>query len=327
MPHLIGTLKDKELAQVIVTELDKQGFTPSLEQNGNGDFNISIENLVGIEEAKYIFAQYLGLMPRYISRHQLQNAMTPKPALLKKALISKNILIFCCLVFVIQTYFHFTTSDLNDPEKVLKFEHLFLYSDMGEISLFSSLQSVEIWRVITPIFLHFGILHILFNGLALKDFGPLSEISLGKKGFVGLILISGVFSNTVQYLMTGPMFGGFSGVIYALLGQFIGWQLLKIPSPVNIPRAGFIWLLICFFITFIPGPMSMMANGAHLTGFFIGFIYGSLYLIIFSRINLKRKAELKRFLTVFTLVTIIYFTFMGLEVWRLGWTDLYYRKF
>src|SRR5690606_11070458 len=85
--------------------------------------------------------------------------------------------------------------------------------------LLRSVLSGEQWRLLTPIFLHFGLLHQLFNMLWLWDLGGALEARRGF-GFLALfVLISGIGGNLAQYLITGwPYFGGVSGVVFGLLG-------------------------------------------------------------------------------------------------------------
>ena len=78
----------------------------------------------------------------------------------------------------------------------------------------------QYWRLITPIFLHFGWLHIAFNGLWTWEVGALIEQRLGSLALLGIVLIAGVGSNTAQYLYSGPsLFGGMSGVVLGCSGQ------------------------------------------------------------------------------------------------------------
>ncbi|PYK98399.1 MAG: hypothetical protein DME19_12705, partial [Verrucomicrobia bacterium] len=76
----------------------------------------------------------------------------------------------------------------------------------------------ELWRLVTPIFLHGGLMHILFNMLCLSDFGTMIERRQNTRVLTALVLVIAALSNLGQYLWQGPDFGGMSGVVYGLIG-------------------------------------------------------------------------------------------------------------
>jgi rhomboid protease GlpG len=133
--------------------------------------------------------------------------------------------------------------------------------------------SGQIWRVFTPVLIHFGFLHLLFNMFWLLSLGSMIEGRQGTLRLVGLILAIGIVSNLGQYLLYGPNFGGMSGVIYGLLGYV--WMKCRFD-----PRSGYwlsmnmvtlmmIWLVLCL-LEVIPS----VANGAHVIGLLAGFLLG-----------------------------------------------------
>ncbi|MGK2913261.1 MAG: rhomboid family intramembrane serine protease [Porticoccaceae bacterium] len=148
-------------------------------------------------------------------------------------------------------------------------------------SLDDGLASGQYWRLITPVFLHFGLLHIVFNGLWLWEFGRRIEGLVGGFGFLGLFVVVAVGSNGGQYLWSGSsLFGGLSGVVYGLLGYI--WlrgslaphPLLMIPSGILIFML--VWLVLCLagvIDLFIQGGV---ANGAHVAGLVMGVVLGGI---------------------------------------------------
>lgn len=137
----------------------------------------------------------------------------------------------------------------------------------------------EIWRLVTPAFLHFGFFHLLFNGLWLWDLGRRLELGLGPLRYAAFILITAVVSNLAQFLWSGTaLFGGMSGVVYALVG-FIWMRQRVAPHPLYaVPKAliGFMlfWLVLCMTGAvdyFIAGSV---ANAAHLGGLVAGMLWG-----------------------------------------------------
>jgi len=142
---------------------------------------------------------------------------------------------------------------------------------------FQAVKSGEVWRVVTPIFLHGDILHLAFNMYWLFFLGGQIENIRGGWRFAGLVLISAVVSNLGQvFLDSNSLFGGMSGVNYALFG-FV-WMRWRIE-----PQAGWllspftviilmVWFVACF--TGVVG--DHIANGAHAFGLLCGLVIGLL---------------------------------------------------
>lgn len=140
---------------------------------------------------------------------------------------------------------------------------------------FHSILSGQVWRLITPIFIHFGILHLLFNMMWLKDLGGIIE---GKHSgwYLALqVFVIGALSNVAQYLVSGPSFGGMSGVVYGLLGYV--WIRGKFDpgSGLYLHRTIVIWM-IGWFVLCLTGLIGNVANTAHAAGLVVGMAWGFL---------------------------------------------------
>lgn len=136
------------------------------------------------------------------------------------------------------------------------------------------------WRLITPAFLHFGVFHLVFNGLWLWEFGRRIELLVGSGAYLVLLSALSIGANVGQYLWSGPvLFGGFSGVVYGLLGYIwirnkrIPHPLLKLPSAILPLMIG--WLLICLLGVVDLFLRGGVANGAHVSGLLIGMVFGA----------------------------------------------------
>src|SRR5690606_16541906 len=77
---------------------------------------------------------------------------------------------------------------------------------------FPEIASGQLWRLVTPIFLHGGILHLVFNMLWLYQLGSAIEHYEGSRLLLLMVMILGALCNTAQYLVSGPAFVGMSGV-------------------------------------------------------------------------------------------------------------------
>jgi GlpG protein len=136
----------------------------------------------------------------------------------------------------------------------------------------------EIWRLFTPVFIHFGFIHILFNMLWLRDLGSIIEGRQGALTFLALVLAFAALSDFGQYYVSGPNFGGMSGVVYGLLGYIWirgkfdpGSGLYLHPSTVNMML---IWFVLCY--TNFLGAIGPVANTAHAVGLVAGMSWGYL---------------------------------------------------
>ncbi len=133
----------------------------------------------------------------------------------------------------------------------------------------------QVWRLITPIFVHFSILHILFNMLWLRDLGSLIEARASTLKLLFLVVVIGIASNVGQYLVSGPAFGGVSGVVYGLLG--VVWIRGKVD-----PSSGFfltdqtIMVMVGWFVLCLLHMVGNVANTAHGVGLVMGMGMGYL---------------------------------------------------
>ena len=144
----------------------------------------------------------------------------------------------------------------------------------GDTSL-PEVRHGEVWRLITPIFVHFGLLHLVFNLMWLRNLGGFFQNRFGFTHLAAFVFISGALSNYGQLLWSGPMFGGMSGVNYALFGflwmrgrfdRFAAWSL----NP-SLIQTMMLWFGACL-IGIIPN----VANFSHGVGLVVGMAWGIL---------------------------------------------------
>jgi GlpG protein len=150
---------------------------------------------------------------------------------------------------------------------------LFISERIREAGL-PEVRGGQVWRLVTPIFLHFHILHILFNMLWLKDLGGMIENRYSTL-YLGLfVLLVGISSNLAQFFAAGPGFGGMSGVVYGLLGYI--WMKGKFDpgSGLHLPPSIVAMMLIWFLFGFTG--LLNIANAAHGVGLAAGSVWGIL---------------------------------------------------
>jgi GlpG protein len=137
------------------------------------------------------------------------------------------------------------------------------------------IQHGQLWRLVTPIFIHFSILHILFNMLWLRDLGSMIEGRQSGRVLAILVLAIAVCSNLAQFLFSGPAFGGMSGVVYGLLGYV--WMRGKFDpgSGLYVHPSTVTMMIIWFFACFTP-IIPHVANATHAVGLVMGIAWGYL---------------------------------------------------
>lgn len=163
----------------------------------------------------------------------------------------------------------------------------FLGKSNPNAPLFEKIREGEVWRIFTPILLHGDIFHLLFNMLWLYVLGRQMEGRIGAARYIAFILITAAFSNTMQYLMSGPNFIGFSGVLCAMI-TFIYVRLKIAPWELyNLQRSTFLFIMIFIFAMFGIQVLTLIlqiltgqtlttsiANTAHLSGALLGYLLG-----------------------------------------------------
>jgi GlpG protein len=140
----------------------------------------------------------------------------------------------------------------------------------------------QYWRLVTPAFLHFGWLHIVFNSLWLWELGSKVERVMGPVNMTLLFVVIAVVSNTCQFLFGGPsLFGGMSGVVYGLLGfSWVApllqpaWRIRPTPA-IMLFMVG--WLVVCMVGLVQVLGFGAVANAAHLAGLVCGAVLGALF--------------------------------------------------
>ncbi|WP_339781671.1 rhomboid family intramembrane serine protease [uncultured Marinobacter sp.] len=139
-------------------------------------------------------------------------------------------------------------------------------------ALSATLASGQVWRLFTPDFLHFSWTHIIFNSVMLWFLGSQIEWFDGRTRLVVLFIVTSLVSNGLQYMVSGPFFGGLSGVVYGILGYC--WLSQRTLPRFQFPPALVTFAVVWMVIGFTPVPemlgLGRMANEAHLGGFAAG---------------------------------------------------------
>ncbi|MED4730424.1 rhomboid family intramembrane serine protease [Aneurinibacillus migulanus] len=133
----------------------------------------------------------------------------------------------------------------------------------------------EWWRFVTPMFLHIGFMHILFNGVALYSLGTLTEQIYGSVRFFLVYMISGISGVVGSFAFSENISAGASGAIFGLFGAMLYFgtqnkELFFQTLGTNI--------LVVLGINLVIGFLSpgIIDNYAHLGGLVGGFLASAL---------------------------------------------------
>jgi GlpG protein len=145
------------------------------------------------------------------------------------------------------------------------------YRDRG----LPEIQQGQVWRLLTPIFVHYDILHIFFNMLWLRDLGSMIEGRQSTWHLGLLVVVIAICSNLAEfYIGHTPAFGGMSGVVYGLFGYI--WLRGKFDpaSGLFLHPTTVVMMIVWFFIC-LTGYLPV-ANIIHAVGLAMGLAWGYL---------------------------------------------------
>lgn len=293
--RLVGKLEDEDLARAFSDYLTQLNIENQIAIESDGTCEIWVISEDDVKSAEQLLSKFLespdGDEYKDVSKKakkirkqtRKEEKQQPPPVDVRTKIFSKgatatsigSVTLFLIIVSV-------TVSLLSGLGQNFDFLRKFFITNIvreGDyISWYPGLREIgegQFWRLLTPIFIHFGIMHLLFNMLWLRDLGSMVE---NRKGswFLGIfIVIVASISNLTQYLISGPAFGGMSGVVYALLGYI--WMKGKYDPNSNLYlHKVTVYMMIGWFFLCFTGLMGDIANAAHTAGLVIGVVWGFL---------------------------------------------------
>ncbi len=160
------------------------------------------------------------------------------------------------------------------------------------------------WRLITPMFLHIGIIHLLMNSMALYFLGTTVERIFGRFRFLFIFLLAGFMGNVASFVFSPQSISaGASGGIFGLFGALLFFGLVH-PRPFfRTMGANIITLVgINLLIGFLPG----IDFAGHLGGLVGGFLAAAI-------VSLPREKNFPRQIIAFiaTLLITIFGLYFG----------------
>ncbi len=322
--RLIGTLDDEKLANRFSAWLIAEGVENQLEIEKN-NVQFWIKNEDQVERAKQELAAFVVSPnhPKYsdataraakVERDEIQRRKAYERNVVKvrqgkpsaRTPLTITLIIISAAIALLTSFgkdldsVWFEGLTFTDvPRKEVLAENVINKESLSENWLkFWSISHGEVWRLVTPIFIHFGTLHIVFNMIWLFQLGRLVENRYGTIFIFVLVIVSAAISNLVQVGVpvswqgvelglnqNGHVIaalGGMSGVVYALFG-FV-WikstidpnSRFFVPSSTVLLMLG--WLIFCM----LPASNEFVetrnvANWAHGIGLLCGVIFAIIH--------------------------------------------------
>ena len=215
-------------------------------------------------------------------------------------------LISCFNLIVYISLLLITGHSTNSGFLSLKIEALFIY---GESYPFYIRYHLEVYRLMTSLFLHKNLLHFLTCFIFHIIFGQNLEIlTKSNKIMIIIYLLSGIAGNMVQNIYSIKPISGSSPAIFGMLGAQIGISYLKRRKYLDNTLNSKIIRLLSIGVLF----NFLIANafqGSIIYGHLGGLIYGILISIAIKKINdlklIKKDILLIKITRIFLLLSLI----------------------
>jgi rhomboid protease GluP len=164
-------------------------------------------------------------------------------------------------------------------------------------ALVGELGRVEPWRYLSAMFVHFNLLHVGFNVMALYSLGRSLEDLVGSARFTLLFVLTGIcgFILSDFWYTQQPLTGGISGGIFGLLGAEVGLRYAV--RDLEWKRAALTGLGYAVLMAILPGQTAN--NAAHVGGLASGAV------IAWALSRAGRSVHVDRLCSVLALVLVL----------------------
>lgn len=139
------------------------------------------------------------------------------------------------------------------------------------------IRNGQYWRLLTPIFLHIGLMHLLFNEYALAIFGREVESLFGTARFAAIYLLTGLFGSLASFAFSPAVSAGASGAIFGIIGAMVAYLFRNRKEFGARGREHLRGLLIMIGLNIFLGvTVPGIDNYGHMGGLFSGLILGAI---------------------------------------------------
>jgi GlpG protein len=289
----IGRIQDETLAKRLGDVLHGEGIENRVDEDRQGAWEIWVLDDENLERAGRVFDQFHRHPddPRFLEASRTAARQSPRaeqaPVGRRNRVIDGRTLFYVppvplgplSLLLIAVSVLVALFTNLGADQRFVQTLSITQYWHEGQYfapsTVLPEVRRGQVWRLFTPMFLHFGLLHIFFNMLWLRDLGSMIEARRSPWLLLLLVLVLAGTSNLAQYAVSGPEFGGMSGVVYGLLGYVWMQGRFNPASRMSLQPQTVTFMVIWFFLCFT-GLVGNIANTAHAVGFGVGIVWGYL---------------------------------------------------
>lgn len=295
--RLLATQSDEQLAVRFWNYLESQKISSRLDRDPDG-FHIWVISEDDVDRAKAAYSDYL-LDPKN-EKFNAADKLTAELKIIRSEAEKKNkqarsrhrklpwqtrqqtdfpvtiMLIVISVTITLLTNFGDTDNQLRDFSWIDSQTYRNTKTNRLIRILPDVTEKLQVWRLVSPIFLHLSPMHLVFNMMITFQFGVLIERQKGSLFLLLQVLFVAVISNLIQFYFsqspTPSFFGGMSGVCYGFFGFLWMKGVVSPEEGLGVhQQTVFVmlaWFLICMFSLGI-------ANYAHAAGLFLGMFLGA----------------------------------------------------
>lgn len=133
----------------------------------------------------------------------------------------------------------------------------------------------EYWRLLTAVFIHIGLFHLVANSIGLLVFGGMVEQAYGVRSFLTLYLVAGIFGNLASYAAGPTVSAGASGAVFGIVGAFGTYLMVNRAVLGELARRSLWGIALILGINVVFGlNVGGIDNWAHLGGLLSGALVG-----------------------------------------------------
>lgn len=289
--RLLTTVTSQPDAQTLGDALYSKGVMTTVKETRDGEFAIWVHDEDAMERAKSFLATFdpsadhVAEMAKKARAKKRQEAKADEKLRARTEKIRRQIearqnmrvgtltaalMVICVVVF-------FATDQGRNPSvmRYVTFVPLLPVRGTWVFGDVSAIWHGQPWRLFTPMFIHFGWLHIAFNLYWLYQLGTAIERVFSARYLLSLVLVTAAVSHCLEYVMAGgpTNFGGMSGVVYGLFAFIWIRGRYDRSFPYHLPQQLVTFMLIWLALGFT-GWVGPIANWVHLGGLLVGAAWG-----------------------------------------------------